>query len=1081
MNHNITYFAMSMKENTLRSESNEYRVKFRFLILTFMLVVFYTTLLFSATVYIDPGYTGSVKNGTQANPYSSWNQVSFANGNTYLQKRGTVYTTPGNIWVYQKSHITIGAYGTGPKPAIVSTGTGVKVVDFGNSQNCTLTNVEIYSTGNATAGVYFANGCANNLIDSVVVHDCEWGVRITSTGVGNRILNSEIHHTGDDGVYIKDVPNIEIAYCTIHSVNTKWFVNTDESYSSGDCIQISSTNNLNFNIHHNTLDHSLTGNKFCFIAYGVNYTGVIEHNTLIGNAAGNNSCIYFHATTGTVTVRYNTLRNANYAIYSYVDNLLLQYNSISNNTAGIRVLTNHNLTAFNNVFYSNNTYAISSLGGTTVTSKNNIFYLTSSSSKAYSTGATLISDYNDFSPEQAGFINGYNTLQAWRNATGSDMHSLSANPQFVNPAAGDFCLQPGSPCINAGTNVNLSADFFGTTVPQGNMPDIGIYEAGSSSSNQSPVIINQSFNINENMPNGTLVGQVIASDPNAGQTLSFAITSGNTSGAFYINSSNGNLTVANSSALNYETNPVFQLTVQVTDNGPGNLSASATITVNVNNINEPPVMAAQSFSISTGLAQGSPVGNMSATDPDAGQTLTYSITAGNTGNAFAINASSGLITVANAGAVVQGIFSLSIRATDNGTPVLYTQATATISVSASPNQAPVISNQAFTIQVGLPNGTAIGTVIATDPNQGQTLTFSIVSGNNAGIFSIGANSGVLTVSNTAQLVAGSYALTVRVTDNGIPSLWSQAVMTITASQNTNHPPVISNQWFQLSENAAYGAAVGTVVAFDPDAGQSITFSLTGGNSANAFSLNAISGLLTVNNPAAINFETYPVFSLLVRATDNGTGNLWSQAIVTINILDVNESPVMNGETFAVKEYAPVGTIVGTAHATDPDQNQTLTYTIVEGNTSDAFAVDPLSGLITVSNPAALNPNFTSSFNLVIRANDNGSPQLSAKAEFIILVKRLRDDEILTSESNTLPTLNLYPNPSPSGLYTLKAHTNNQKGDVYVFNTQGALISTMQVADNTEYKLNLSNQTAGTYLIRISTPLGGSTLKAIKSQ
>lgn len=60
---------------------------------------------------------------------------------------------------------------------------------------------------------------------------------------------------------------------------------------------------------------------------------------------------------------------------------------------------------------------------------------------------------------------------------------------------------------------------------------------------------------------------VAAGDPDAGQTHTFAITGGNTNGAFAIGSSSGHITVANSGALNFETTPPFALTVQVTDNG----------------------------------------------------------------------------------------------------------------------------------------------------------------------------------------------------------------------------------------------------------------------------------------------------------------------------------------------------------------------------------------------------------------------------------------------------------------------------------------------------------------------------------
>ena len=492
-----------MGARQLESASNEYRVKLRFILLTLFLVIFYSTLLFSATIYIDPTFTGSPKNGTITNPYSLWSQVTITSGNTYLQKRGTTASITGNIWIFQKSNVTIGAYGNGNRPKVISSGTDVKVIDFGNSSNCILRDFEVTSTGNATTGVYFASGCADNLIDNCEIHNVEWGIRITTAEGGNRILNSEIHYTGDDGVYIKDVTNIEIGYCHIYDVNRKWFINPDQSYSPGDCIQISSTNNLYYNIHHNILDHTSSGNKFCFISYGVNYTGLIEHNTMIGNAANVTSCIYFHATTGTVTVRYNTFQDGNYAIYSYVDNLQFHYNRVLNNKYGVRVLNNHNITALNNVFYGNETYCINSLSGTAVTSRNNAFFLIGNTAQAYSTGGTLVSNNNNFNLEQSNFINGFSTLASWRTSSGNDVNSFVSNPMFVNPAIDDFCLQPNSPCINTGTNVNLPFDYFGTQVPQGNMPDVGLHEYlnNQGGANLPPIVSNQQFQINENSTN----------------------------------------------------------------------------------------------------------------------------------------------------------------------------------------------------------------------------------------------------------------------------------------------------------------------------------------------------------------------------------------------------------------------------------------------------------------------------------------------------------------------------------------------------------------------------------------------------
>jgi VCBS repeat-containing protein len=104
-----------------------------------------------------------------------------------------------------------------------------------------------------------------------------------------------------------------------------------------------------------------------------------------------------------------------------------------------------------------------------------------------------------------------------------------------------------------------------------------------------PAINLQSFSLPENSPNGTVVATVQASDPDAGQTLSYSIVAGNTGGAFAINPATGEVTVANSAALNFEVTRTFVLTVQVIDNGNPPLSNLATVTINLNNVNEAPV------------------------------------------------------------------------------------------------------------------------------------------------------------------------------------------------------------------------------------------------------------------------------------------------------------------------------------------------------------------------------------------------------------------------------------------------------------------------------------------------------------
>jgi len=102
--------------------------------------------------------------------------------------------------------------------------------------------------------------------------------------------------------------------------------------------------------------------------------------------------------------------------------------------------------------------------------------------------------------------------------------------------------------------------------------------------NDDPVADDQAFSVNENSANGTAVGTVVATDLDNGAVLGYAITGGNTSGAFSINALTGAILVANSAALDFETTPTFNLTVEVTDEHGA--TDSATVTINLEDVAE---------------------------------------------------------------------------------------------------------------------------------------------------------------------------------------------------------------------------------------------------------------------------------------------------------------------------------------------------------------------------------------------------------------------------------------------------------------------------------------------------------------
>ncbi len=130
-----------------------------------------------------------------------------------------------------------------------------------------------------------------------------------------------------------------------------------------------------------------------------------------------------------------------------------------------------------------------------------------------------------------------------------------------------------------------SAAMFGRVIAQEVL-------AAFPAENHAPVVTAASFSLVENSPVAAVVGNVLASDPDAGQQLTYSIVAGNIGGAFAVNPMTGQLTVAAAAAVDFETNPVFQLTVVATDNGSPALSGSAVITVRLTDVDEtvlPPV------------------------------------------------------------------------------------------------------------------------------------------------------------------------------------------------------------------------------------------------------------------------------------------------------------------------------------------------------------------------------------------------------------------------------------------------------------------------------------------------------------
>lgn len=153
-----------------------------------------------------------------------------------------------------------------------------------------------------------------------------------------------------------------------------------------------------------------------------------------------------------------------------------------------------------------------------------------------------------------------------------------------------------------------------------------------------PSINDQSFNINENANNGSSVGTLAVTNGDI-TPVSKTIFSGNDSGTFNIDETTGEITISDSTILDYESVKKLEFVVKVSD---GNLSDIATITINLNDIDEKPVAQDTSFVLSLYANNLTVIGQTTVNDPEE-KILSYSFISGNDDGIFSINSNGEII------------------------------------------------------------------------------------------------------------------------------------------------------------------------------------------------------------------------------------------------------------------------------------------------------------------------------------------------------------------------------------------------------------------------------------------------------
>nr|WP_304608947.1 ELWxxDGT repeat protein [Planktothrix sp. FACHB-1365] len=305
----------------------------------------------------------------------------------------------------------------------------------------------------------------------------------------------------------------------------------------------------------------------------------------------------------------------------------------------------------------------------------------------------------------------------------------------------------------------------------------------------------------------------------------------------------------------------------------------------VDNIS-PTNIALSNSTINENVAANSNVGSFTSTDPDTGNTFTYTLVAGtgDTDNAAFTIASDKLNINASPDFEAKSSYAIRVRTTDQGGLSYEQPLTVTIK---DVNEVPTnlsISNSSINENVAA--NSTIGSFTSTDPDTGNTFTYSLVAGtgdtDNAA-FTIASDK--LNINASPNFEAkSSYAIRVRTTDQG--GLTYEKPLTVTIKDVNEVPTNLSISNSSINENVAANSNVGSFTSTDPDTGNTFTYTLvagTGDTDNAAFTI--ASDKLNIN--ASPDFETKSTYNIRVQTTDQG-GLTYEQPL-TVTIKDIDES------------------------------------------------------------------------------------------------------------------------------------------------------------------------------------------------
>ncbi|CAH6787250.1 Fat1 [Phodopus roborovskii] len=497
---------------------------------------------------------------------------------------------------------------------------------------------------------------------------------------------------------------------------------------------------------------------------------------------------------------------------------------------------------------------------------------------------------------------------------------------------------------------------------------------------------------------GKLVMQVSATDADIRSNAEITYTLfGSGAEKFKLNPDTGELRTL--APLDREEQAVYNLLVKATDGGGRSCQASIVLTLEDVNDNAPEFTAdPYTITVFENTEPGTLLTRVQATDADAGlnRKISYSLIDSADGQ-FSINEVSGIIQLEkHLDREQQAVYTLTLKAVDQGLPrKLTATGTVVVSVLDINDNPPVFEYREYgaTVSEDILIGTEVLQVYAAsrDIEANAEITYSIISGNEHGKFSIDSKTGaIFIIENLDYESSHEYYLTVEATDGGTPSLSDVATVNINVTDINDNTPMFSQDTYTtvVGEDAALEQSVITIMADDADgpSNSHIHYSIIEGNQGSPFTIDPVRGEIKVTKP--LDRETISGYTLTVQAADNGNPPRVNTTTVNIDVSDINDNaPLFSRDNYSViiQENKPVGFSVLKLVVTDKDSSHNgppFFFTIVSGNDDNTFEVNQHGVLLTA---AAIKRKEKDHYLLRVKVADNGKPQLSSLTHIDIRV------------------------------------------------------------------------------------------------